>query len=152
MLGSVLMLIGFISIYQQSGSFELSAIKDASKNNPVSNLAVALILAGILSKSATLPFHTWLPDVGVAPSSVTALALSFIRSAGEKSLQESGIADPNYGLCSAWRSTSNRSGNSLCVSAVAFNLDIRRFGEFWVDNGDSSDKCCRHGHQRTSTD
>jgi NADH:ubiquinone oxidoreductase subunit 5 (subunit L)/multisubunit Na+/H+ antiporter MnhA subunit len=32
-----------------------------------------LILAGILSKSATLPFHTWLPDAGVAPSPVTAL-------------------------------------------------------------------------------
>jgi NADH:ubiquinone oxidoreductase subunit 5 (subunit L)/multisubunit Na+/H+ antiporter MnhA subunit len=28
---------------------------------------------GILSKSATLPLHTWLPDAGVAPSPVTAL-------------------------------------------------------------------------------
>ena len=34
---------------------------------------MALILVGILSKSATLPFHTWLPDAGVAPSPVTAL-------------------------------------------------------------------------------
>jgi formate hydrogenlyase subunit 3/multisubunit Na+/H+ antiporter MnhD subunit len=34
---------------------------------------VILILFGILSKSATLPFHTWLPDAGVAPSPVTAL-------------------------------------------------------------------------------
>ena len=32
-----------------------------------------LILFGILSKSATLPFHTWLPDAGVAPSPVTSL-------------------------------------------------------------------------------
>ncbi len=32
-----------------------------------------MILFGILSKSATLPFHTWLPDAGVAPSPVTAL-------------------------------------------------------------------------------
>jgi NADH:ubiquinone oxidoreductase subunit 5 (subunit L)/multisubunit Na+/H+ antiporter MnhA subunit len=39
----------------------------------LSNLAVGLILVGILSKSATLPFHTWLPDAGVAPSPVTAL-------------------------------------------------------------------------------
>ena len=30
-------------------------------------------MSGILSKSATLPFHTWLPDAGVAPSPVTAL-------------------------------------------------------------------------------
>jgi NADH:ubiquinone oxidoreductase subunit 5 (subunit L)/multisubunit Na+/H+ antiporter MnhA subunit len=28
---------------------------------------------GILAKSATLPFHTWLPDAGVAPAPVTAL-------------------------------------------------------------------------------
>jgi NADH:ubiquinone oxidoreductase subunit 5 (subunit L)/multisubunit Na+/H+ antiporter MnhA subunit len=40
---------------------------------PLNTLAVVLILVGILSKSATLPFHTWLPDAGVAPSPVTAL-------------------------------------------------------------------------------
>jgi proton-translocating NADH-quinone oxidoreductase chain N len=73
MFGSVLMLLGFISIYQQSGSFELATIKETLKNNPLSNLAVALILVGILSKSATFPLHTWLPDAGVAPSPVTAL-------------------------------------------------------------------------------
>jgi proton-translocating NADH-quinone oxidoreductase chain N len=71
--GSVLMLIGFVSVYQQTGSFDLTTIKNALGNNHISNLAVLLILAGILSKSATLPFHTWLPDAGVAPSPVTAL-------------------------------------------------------------------------------
>lgn len=69
MLGSVLMLVGFISIYQQNGTFDLPALK----NSHLSNMAVLLILAGILSKSATLPLHTWLPDAGVAPSPVTAL-------------------------------------------------------------------------------
>jgi NADH:ubiquinone oxidoreductase subunit 5 (subunit L)/multisubunit Na+/H+ antiporter MnhA subunit len=73
MFGSVLMLLGFISIYQQTGSFEMAAIKDAMGTGHLSNLAAALILAGILSKSATLPLHTWLPDAGVAPSPVTAL-------------------------------------------------------------------------------
>jgi proton-translocating NADH-quinone oxidoreductase chain N len=71
--GAVLMLIGFIMIYQQTGSFDLAAIKEALKERPLSSLAVALVLTGILSKSATLPFHTWLPDAGVAPSPVTAL-------------------------------------------------------------------------------
>jgi len=67
--GALVMLLGFISIYQQTGSFDLAVIK----NTPISGLAVLLILFGILSKSATLPFQTWLPDAGVAPSPVTAL-------------------------------------------------------------------------------
>ena len=66
-------LIGFIMIYGQYGSFDLAVIKAASVRNPVGNLAVFLILFGILSKSATLPLHTWLPDAGVAPTPVTAL-------------------------------------------------------------------------------
>jgi proton-translocating NADH-quinone oxidoreductase chain N len=71
--GSLLMLLGFLRIYQETGSFDLFTIKEAVKLHPISNLTIALILAGILSKSATLPFHTWLPDAGVAPSPVTAL-------------------------------------------------------------------------------
>jgi NADH:ubiquinone oxidoreductase subunit 5 (subunit L)/multisubunit Na+/H+ antiporter MnhA subunit len=71
--GSLLMLLGFLMLAQQAGSFELSDIAAAFRLQPVHRLAVALILAGILSKSATLPFHTWLPDAGVAPSPVTAL-------------------------------------------------------------------------------
>ena len=71
--GALVMLLGFIYIYQITGSFDLSVIKEVFKTNPVPNIVVALILVGILSKSATLPFHTWLPDAGVAPSPVTAL-------------------------------------------------------------------------------
>ena len=71
--GAAVMLIGFIMIYQQTGSFDLAVIKAALKAGQLSNLTVICILFGILSKSATLPFHTWLPDAGVAPSPVTAL-------------------------------------------------------------------------------
>ncbi|MDD5680606.1 MAG: NADH-quinone oxidoreductase subunit L [Candidatus Omnitrophica bacterium] len=71
--GAVVMLIGFIMLYQQTGSFDLSVIKESLKGNPLSNLSVFLILIGLFAKSATLPFHTWLPDAGVAPSPVTAL-------------------------------------------------------------------------------
>ncbi len=35
--------------------------------------AVLLILFGMFSKSASVPIHTWLPDAGIAPSTVTAL-------------------------------------------------------------------------------
>lgn len=71
--GALVMLIGFIMLYHQTGSFDLSVIKDKLENRYVSNMVVFLILFGILSKSATLPFHSWLPDAGVAPSPVTAL-------------------------------------------------------------------------------
>ena len=71
--GALAMLLGFIYIYQITGSFDLITIKEAFKTTAIPNIAVILILLGILSKSATLPFHTWLPDAGVAPSPVTAL-------------------------------------------------------------------------------
>ena len=67
--GALLMLVGFILIYSETGTFDLVALRGAK----ISNLAVILILAGIFSKSATLPLHTWLPDAGVAPSPVTSL-------------------------------------------------------------------------------
>jgi NADH:ubiquinone oxidoreductase subunit 5 (subunit L)/multisubunit Na+/H+ antiporter MnhA subunit len=71
--GALMMLIGFIGIYQVTGSFDLAVIKQALAAHPLSNILIALIFIGLISKSATLPFHTWLPDAGVAPSSVTAL-------------------------------------------------------------------------------
>ncbi|MBN2452901.1 MAG: NADH-quinone oxidoreductase subunit L [Candidatus Omnitrophica bacterium] len=71
--GALLMLLGFILIYTETGSFDLSIIKSRLGPGALSNTVVLLILFGILSKSATLPFHTWLPDAGVAPSPVTAL-------------------------------------------------------------------------------
>ncbi len=71
--GALAMLFGFILLYAETGSFDLAVIKGYFGVNPISNWIVLLILLGILSKSATLPFHTWLPDAGVAPSPVTAL-------------------------------------------------------------------------------
>jgi NADH:ubiquinone oxidoreductase subunit 5 (subunit L)/multisubunit Na+/H+ antiporter MnhA subunit len=68
--GAAVMLIGFIMIYVQYGTFDLNSIPHGSA---ISNTAMALILFGILSKSSTLPFHTWLPDAGVAPAPVTSL-------------------------------------------------------------------------------
>jgi len=67
--GAVVMLLGFILIYNQTGSFDLTAMRGTL----ISGSAVVLILFGMFSKSATVPLHTWLPDAGVAPTTVTAL-------------------------------------------------------------------------------
>lgn len=67
--GALLMLLGIIMVYFEKGTLNLYEMR----KEHISFLASALILAGIFSKSATLPFSTWLPDAGVAPSTVTSL-------------------------------------------------------------------------------
>lgn len=67
--GALLMLAGFIMIYVQNGTTDLLALR----GQPIATAAVVLILFGVLSKSATLPLHSWIADAGVAPSPVTAL-------------------------------------------------------------------------------
>ena len=67
--GAVVMLLGFILIYGQTNSFDLTAMR----GTVIPGTAVLLILFGMFSKSATVPLHTWLPDAGVAPTTVTAL-------------------------------------------------------------------------------
>lgn len=67
--GALVMLAGFLLIYAQYGTTDLLALG----GKPVSNAAVVLILFGILSKSATLPLHSWIADAGIAPTPVTAL-------------------------------------------------------------------------------
>ena len=72
--GALMMLCGFLMIYDQTGTFDLQQIKAyCMANGSIADVAILFILFGILSKSATLPLHTWLPDAGVAPSPVTAL-------------------------------------------------------------------------------
>ncbi len=67
--GAVLMLLGFALVYAQYGTFELAALRGKT----IGAVALVLILAGVFSKSATVPLHTWLPDAGVAPSTITSL-------------------------------------------------------------------------------
>jgi len=67
--GAVMMLLGFIMIYTQTGTFDVTAMRGVM----IPGTAVFLILLGMFSKSATVPLHTWLPDAGVAPTTVTAL-------------------------------------------------------------------------------
>src|SRR5512137_1855817 len=67
--GAVVMLLGFVQIYGVTNTFDITAMRGTL----VPGTAVLLILFGMFSKSATVPLHTWLPDAGVAPTTVTAL-------------------------------------------------------------------------------
>ena len=67
--GAVLMLLGFALVYAQYGTFEITELRGKA----IGGVALILIMAGVFSKSATVPLHTWLPDAGVAPSTITSL-------------------------------------------------------------------------------
>ena len=73
MFGALVMLLGFVMHLRADRLVRPGGDQGSLAAQPLPSLAVVLILLGILSKSATLPFHTWLPDAGVAPSPVTAL-------------------------------------------------------------------------------
>ena len=67
--GAVVMLLGFVRSIGQTQTFDLMDMRGTL----IPGAAVLLILFGMFSKSATVPLHTWLPDAGVAPTTVTAL-------------------------------------------------------------------------------
>ncbi len=71
--GAGFMMLGFAYIYIITGSLSILQIM----NMHVPSYVFALIFLGVLTKSATLPFHTWLPDASVAPTPVT----SFLHAA-----------------------------------------------------------------------
>ncbi len=67
--GAAMMLLGFVVVYGNTQTFDLVDMRGTL----IPGAAVLLILFGMFSKSATVPLHTWLPDAGVAPTTVTAL-------------------------------------------------------------------------------
>ncbi len=67
--GSFCMLIGLEMVWHEAGTLSL----DALRGHAPSDLAVALLMVGMLAKSAQIPLQIWLPAAGVAPSPVTAL-------------------------------------------------------------------------------
>jgi len=67
--GALCMLVGILMIYFDKGTMDMRFLKGEA----IPMTAAVMILIGIFAKSATLPFSSWLPDAGVAPSTVTAL-------------------------------------------------------------------------------
>ncbi|WP_424244040.1 NADH:ubiquinone oxidoreductase subunit 5 (subunit L)/multisubunit Na+/H+ antiporter MnhA subunit [Elusimicrobium posterum] len=67
--GALFLLMGVIALHFSNQTVDLTLLKGAQ----VPMVVCILLVVGMFSKSAILPFSTWLPDAGVAPSPVTAL-------------------------------------------------------------------------------
>ncbi|KPM55211.1 NADH dehydrogenase [Frankia sp. R43] len=71
-LGGLPMLLGFVLLGMTAGTTRISAIVAAPPSGPVVTVALVLVLVGAVTKSAQLPFHSWLPAAMVAPTPVSA--------------------------------------------------------------------------------
>ncbi|MDO4241132.1 MAG: Na+/H+ antiporter subunit A [Microbacteriaceae bacterium] len=71
-LGGLAMLVGLVLLHVTVGSANLSDILAAAPSGTLVTVAIYLLLAGAISKSAVFPFHFWLPQAMAAPTPVSA--------------------------------------------------------------------------------
>ncbi|WP_449282119.1 Na+/H+ antiporter subunit A [Leucobacter sp.] len=102
-LGGLAMLVGFVLLAQQTGTSLLSEIIAQPPRGPIATVAVFLVLAGALSKSAIFPFHFWLPGAMAAPTPVSAyLHAAAMVKAGVYLIARVG---PGFGEVAGYRET-----------------------------------------------
>ncbi|HVM02541.1 MAG TPA: hydrogen gas-evolving membrane-bound hydrogenase subunit E, partial [Acidimicrobiales bacterium] len=70
--GGLAMLAGFVLLGQAAGTYSLSAIVADPPRGGMAGAGVALVLLGAFTKSAQVPFHSWLPGAMAAPTPVSA--------------------------------------------------------------------------------
>jgi multicomponent Na+:H+ antiporter subunit A len=70
--GGLAMLGGFVLLGQQAGTFQLSLLLADPPSGALVSVALVLVLLGAFTKSAQVPFHSWLPAAMVAPTPISA--------------------------------------------------------------------------------
>jgi multicomponent Na+:H+ antiporter subunit A len=70
--GGLAMLVGLVILGAQAGTDRISEIVANPPSGDLVTVAIYLLLAGALTKSALIPFHFWLPAAMAAPTPVSA--------------------------------------------------------------------------------
>ena len=79
LLGSLCYLMGVALIYTAYGTLDLDLLRSLVESTQTVWVAVALMLAGLLMKSAVFPMHAWLPLAhGSAPAPVSAILSALV--------------------------------------------------------------------------
>lgn len=79
LLASLLYLLATGMLYGQAGTLDLYQLGDRLQGGPLTIVAIALLVMGLLLKSAIFPLHVWLPAAhGNAPGPVSAVLSALV--------------------------------------------------------------------------
>jgi formate hydrogenlyase subunit 3/multisubunit Na+/H+ antiporter MnhD subunit len=77
--GSVLYLLGAVLLYGGYGTLDIPLLASAVQPEPIALMALALMTAGLLAKTALFPLHIWLPPAhGGAPAAASAVLSALV--------------------------------------------------------------------------
>lgn len=77
--GSVLYLLGTVLLYGAHGTLDLALLSERIGAEPATRIALALMTAGLLAKTALFPLHLWLPPAHAgAPAAASAVLSALV--------------------------------------------------------------------------